>query len=143
MMIFFSERGKERSWSERVVSDKVECGVLTGRSSMGITSMSTWQFTTSCVKCSAQRFNLSLLLCKVLPSLATRVDEAGLENFFCKTKPLIKEPPLPCCSTARAWRSASAAFSLHHELRASQLKLWRWLYSVLRREMSCGGAFLK
>ena len=139
--------GGRRGRGLREVSDEVECGVIMGKTSMGITSMSTWQFTTSCVKCSAQQFNLSLLLCRVLPSLATRVDEVALENFFCKIKSLIKEPPLPCCSTARAWRSASAALPLHQELRAfsagTLVRFLRWLYSVLRREMSCGGAFLK
>ena len=50
---------------------------------MGTTAVLTWQFTTSS-KCSTQRFNLSLSLCKMVPSSATRVDKAGLENFFCK-----------------------------------------------------------
>ena len=83
VMISSSEKGEERSWSESVVSDELECGVITGWSSMGITSMSTWQFTTSW-KCSAQWFNLSLSLCRVLPTFAIRMDEEGLENFFVK-----------------------------------------------------------
>ena len=106
-----------------------------------------WQFTTAW-KCSAQRFNLSPSLCRTLPSLATRLDEAGLENFFPKRRrSLIREPPLPCCSATRARRSASVARSLHQALRAfsaaTLVSFLRWSYSALRRVMSCGGAFLK
>ena len=146
VMISSSDRGEDRSWSERVVSDE-ECGVTMGRSSMGMASMSIWQFTTSW-KCSAQRFNLSPLLCRTLPSLATRLDEAGLENVFPKRRrPLIREPPLPCCSATRARRSASVARSLHQALRAfsaaTLVSFLRWSYSALRRVMSCGGAFFR
>ena len=124
-----------------------ECGVTTGRSSMGMTSMSIWQFTTSW-KWSAQRFNLSSLLCRTLLSLATRLDEAGLENFLPKRcRSLIREPRLPCCSATRARRSASAARSLHQALRAfsaaTLVRFLRWSYLILRRVMSCGSAFFK
>ena len=82
VMTSSSERGEERSWSKRVVPDKVECGVIMGRSSMGMTSVLTWQFTTSW-KHSAQQFNLSLPLCRVLLSLATRVDDRRLGEILC------------------------------------------------------------
>ena len=36
-------------------------------------------------KCSAQQFSLSSSLCRVIPSLATSVEEAGLENFLPKS----------------------------------------------------------
>ena len=114
---------------------------------MGMTSMSIWQFTTSW-KWSAQRFNLSSLLCRTLLSLATRLDEAGLENFLPKRcRSLIREPRLPCCSATRARRSASAARSLHQALRAfsaaTLVRFLRWSYLILRRVMSCGSAFFK
>ena len=117
VMISSSERGEDRSLSERVMSDE-GCGVTMGRSSKGMTSVSIWQFTTSW-KCSAQRFNLSPSLCRTLPSLATRLDEAGLQNFFPRrSRSLIREPPLPCCSATRARCSAAAARSLHQALQA-------------------------
>ena len=118
-----------------------------GRSSMWVTSISVWQFTTSW-KCSVQRFNLSPLLCRIPASLANRLDEAGLENVFPKrSRSLIKEPHLPCCSATRARRSASAARSLHQALRAfsaaTLVSFLRWSYSVFRQALSCGGAFFK
>ena len=103
-----SERGEDRSWSERVMSGD-ECGVTMGSSSMGMTSMSIWQLATSW-KSSAQWFNLFPSLYRTLPSLATRLDEAGLENFSPKRRrSLIREPPLPCCSATRAWCPPSIA----------------------------------
>ena len=149
VMISSSVRGEDRSWSERVESDEGGWGwgVIMGRSSLGMTSMSIWQFTTSW-KCSAQRFNLSPSLCRILPSLATRLDEAGLKNFFPKRRrSLIREPPLPCCSAARARHSAFDARSLHQALRAlsaaALASFLRWSYLVFRRVMSCGHALYK
>ena len=112
----------------------------TGRSSMGTTSALTWQFTTPS-KCLAQWINLSLSLCKLVPSSATRVDEAGLENFFCrKHKSFIREPPRPCCSAIKAWCPASTACSFHQEFQAftaaTLVSFLRWLYSDCRQRMS-------
>ena len=86
------------------------------------------------------------LFCRTF--LENRLGEASLENVFPKRcKSLIREPSLPCRSAARAWRSASAARSLHDVLwafsAATLVSSLRWLYSVLRRVMSCGGAFFK
>ena len=86
------------------------------------------------------------LFCRTF--LENRLGEASLENVFPKRcKSLIREPSLPCRSAARAWRSASAARSLHDVLwafsAATLVSFLRWLYSVLRRVMSCGGAFFK
>ena len=38
-VISSSESGEERSWFERVVSNEVQCGVITGKSSMGMASL--------------------------------------------------------------------------------------------------------
>ena len=139
VQISSSERGEDKSSSDEEVSEEAPNGETMGRSLSGTTSLSTWQFTTSS-KCSAQRFSLSSSLCRVVPSLAIKVDEAGLENVFCRRRrSFIREPPLPCCSVTRARRFASARL-LHQELRAFSTATWvsflRWLYSVLSREVS-------
>ena len=129
-----SEREADISSSFIEVSDETNNGETMGRFLQGMTSISTYQFITSS-KCSAQQFSLFPSLCRVIPSLATSMEEAGLENFFFKrSKSPIKEPSLPCCSAMKAQRSALVARLLHQELRAfsaaTLVSLLRWLYSV-------------
>ena len=54
-----------------------------GRISGETTSALSWQLATS-IKCSVHKRNLFPLPCSIVPSLATRDDEAGLENFLFK-----------------------------------------------------------
>ena len=148
VMISSSERGEARSWSERVVSDEGGGGVGDNGEIFIGDDISVNLAVHRVLEVFSPAVQLVPIALQDSAILGTRLDEAGLENFFPKTRrSLIRESPLPCCSATRARRSASDTHLLHQVLQAFSAAalvnfLW-WPYSVFRQVMSCGGAFFK